>query len=101
MSISLARVVQLGKKYLDKLIKDKKEDADNRSVFKGEKARGIVHCGNCCALRVVHSMFESGSSLGGPKEKHIAKLEQYIKNRGYVCGEDITILFYSTRASLR
>ena len=92
MSISLARVVQLGKKYLDKLIKDKKEDADNRSVFKGEKARGIVRCENCDALRIVHSMFESGSSLGGLKEKHIAKLEQYIENRGYVCGDNIPFL---------
>ena len=48
----------------DKLIKDKEDDADNSAVFKGTKAGGIVCCGNIDDLCIVHSMFESRSSLG-------------------------------------
>ena len=83
-----------------KLLKDKNKDKDNSKVYKGSKARDVINCANCLAPRVAHSMYEPGSALGGPKKRHVDKLQQYKEKGEYVCGDRVPVSRYYTKLSL-
>ena len=61
-----------------------------KTEFNWTKVRHIMNCSNCSAPRCVFSKYAIGNAKG-PTKKHMAILEKYAKDRGYVCGYSIRV----------
>jgi len=85
-----------------RLTEDKAIDQKYKGVFKGSKARDIVSCDNCAAPHVIYSMYTQGSSAGkGPKKKHMDILDQFVEDRGFICGAAIPVKLLFNQRKLR
>ena len=100
------------KKHLPPLVKGKdselardkqidKEVVQGKKLFKRNKARAIIRCANCPMRRVVYSMYEVGSNMGGPKKKHAKELQRYIEENIYICGAEIPVKRFEARRAIR
>ena len=58
--------------------------------FNWTKVRHIMNCSNCSAPRCVFSKYAIGNAKG-PTKKHMAILEKYVEEHGYLCGDAIRI----------
>ena len=69
----------------------KKERNDMlKTQFNWTKVCHIMNCSNCSAPRCVFSKYAIGNAKG-PTKKHMAILEKYVEERGYVCGDAIRV----------
>ena len=49
-----------------------------------------MNCSNCSAPRCVFSKYAIGNAKG-PTKKHMAILEKYVEEHGYVCGDAVRV----------
>jgi len=86
-----------------KLATDMKDDRKvKKQLFKGSKVRGVKHCDECDAPRVIYSLYEKGSTKGkGPKRRHMDKLDHFLEKGRYVCGNNIPISIFRALHAIR
>ena len=61
-----------------------------KKTFNWTKVCHILTCSNCNAPRCVFSQHAIGNSKG-PAKKHMAILERYVEEHGYVCGDAVRV----------